>query len=200
MTRIRSVALAAAVVLTGGCNSIEEPSALGPVMSADRRDGDWIIVPFRGHIEGRLTVVLPFEPGSLDACNANFSGDPAHPGPSLSGFDDARGTFAIIGRIHLQSTFCLDPDSPFSEGTGVLTAMNGEQMFIGFENIAGVAGRDGVIPITGTQWITGGTGRFEGASGNQECRFFVDAPSLEIHGGCEGSIRMKPGRGARRAS
>ncbi len=196
MIRPCTIAMLAIVVMAPGCGPMDATSPLDVAQSLDRETAaEWVSRPFHGHFEGQLTFTPPFQEGSLDACNANFSGDPVHPGPSVSAFDEAVGVFSVIGRFRLQSTFCFDPDSPDSEGTGVMIAMNGDQIAIGFANTAGVPGEDGLVPVNGSQWITGGTGRFAGASGNQVCRLFVNALTLRIRGHCEGRIRFNPSRG-----
>jgi len=184
------------LLIAPACANSDAASPLEVAHSLDRQPvRAWTDRPFHGHFEGQLTFVPPFSEGSLDSCNANFSGDPAHPGPAVSAFDDAGGVFSIIGRIHLQSMFCFDPDSPDSEGTGSLAGMNGETIFIGFANSAGVPGADGWVPVSGTQWITGGTGRFVGASGRQVCSLLVHALTFTIRGHCQGRIRFDPSRG-----
>jgi hypothetical protein len=189
-------AIISIVVVAPGCGPMDSESPLEVAPSFEREPAaEWGSRPFHGRFEGQLTFIPPFQEGSLDACNANFSGDPVHPGRSVSAFDEAVGMFAVIGRFRLQSTFCFDPDSPDSEGTGVMIATNGEQIAIGFANTAGVPGEDGIVPVNGSQWITGGTGRFAGASGRQVCRLFVNALTLRIHGHCEGRIRSDPSRG-----
>jgi hypothetical protein len=192
MLRVRKVAAVWALLVSMSCEPAGESSPLELASSFHHAPNAAVPRPFHGHIEGQLSFVPPFQPGSLDLCNANFSGDPAHPGASVSGFDEAQGEFSVIGRIRLQSAFCFDPDSPDSQGTGVLAAMNGDEVFIGFTNTAGAPTADGFIPINGSQWVTGGTGRFAGASGDQLCRFFVDAATLRIHGSCRGVIRLDP--------
>lgn len=201
MIRLRSLAIVSVLLVAPGCEPTVGTSPLEVAPAFGHEPGAaWANRPFHGRFEGQLTFVPPFEAGSLDACNAHFSGDPVHPGPSVSVFDEALGVFSMIGRIHLQSAFCFDPDSPDSEGTGVLTAMNGEQIFIGFANTADVPGEDGVVPVHGTQWITGGTGRFTGASGLQICQLFVNALTLQIRGHCMGEIRLKPSLGSAAAA
>ncbi|MCI0432733.1 MAG: hypothetical protein L0271_03665 [Gemmatimonadetes bacterium] len=194
MIRIRHL-VASGLLVTVSCEPASGPLPLEPASSFDHAPDRTMGQLFIGHIEGQLTFVPPFQPGSLETCNANFSGDPAHPGPSVSGFDEARGAFSVIGRVRLQSEFCFDPDSPVSQGTGVLTALNGDIISIGFRNTAGAPTPDGMIPVDGSQWITGGTGRFTGASGDQVCRFSVNATTLQIRGSCRGAIRLHPSGG-----
>ncbi|MGH7713309.1 MAG: hypothetical protein ACREOG_18620 [Gemmatimonadaceae bacterium] len=148
--------------------------------------------PFHGRIAGTLTAVPPFAPGSSDVCNRNFSGDPAAPGPSISLFDRATGTFAHLGKVALEALSCLDPASPTSSGQGTITAPNGDRLYIAFQNTSQPDPADpSRLFASGPQWVTGGTGRFESASGTQWCTFVIVllSPSTgRIEGSCEGFL------------
>lgn len=148
--------------------------------------------PFRGWITGELMAIPPYAPGSSDVCNANFSGDPTAPGPSISLFDVAYGHFMHMGRVELHAVSCVDPASPVSTGTGTISAANGDLLFITFEN---TSHPDPVDPsrllVSGVQSVNGGTGRFQDATGEQLCTFTVAllSPSTAvIKGRCEGSV------------
>ncbi|HSJ65834.1 MAG TPA: hypothetical protein VK922_18275 [Gemmatimonadaceae bacterium] len=148
--------------------------------------------PFHGRFAGQLTTVPPFAPGSHEECNANFSGDPAAPGPSISLFDEATGQFSHLGRVRLEAVSCLDPALPTSAGTGIITAANGDELFIAFENeVVPDPSDPSRLLASGTQWVTGGSGRFAGAYGTQFCEFVIvpTSPSTaEIEGACEGQL------------
>jgi hypothetical protein len=80
-----------------------------------------------------------------------------------------------------------------SSGRGFIQGPDGDRLTISFENIAQPPGTDPpVVEVEGTQWITGGTGRFAGASGTQSCSFRLrfDTPpvSAAIDGECQGTI------------
>jgi hypothetical protein len=148
--------------------------------------------PFSGRFVGELTAVSPFAPGSSETCNQNFSGDPAAPGPSVSLFDEAKGNVTHLGSVSLSALSCVDPLSPTSAGTGTITVANGDQLFIAFEN---TSQPDPTNPARllaeGPQWVTGGTGRFENASGRQRCSFVIvllTASTGKIEGRCDGHL------------
>jgi hypothetical protein len=152
--------------------------------------------PFHGSIRGDLVAVDPFAPRSSAACNANFSGDPAAPGASVSLFDSADGNFSHMGRSRLEAVSCIDPLSPFSSGTGVIQAASSDELFIAFSNV-GIprAANPAVIDVEGTQWVTGGTGRFMGATGVQTCAFTIRLTSPAtgtIDGSCTGTLMYSP--------
>lgn len=54
-----------------------------------------------------------------------------------------------------------------NEGTGVVVAANGDELYLAFENTgcADLSGTGVAGSLVGSQTITGGTGRFDGASG-----------------------------------
>jgi hypothetical protein len=147
---------------------------------------------FGGTLLGKLVAISPFAPESDPACNANFSGDPAAPGPSVSLFDHGTVDFSHVGRGRIVAVSCIDPLSPFSEGRGTITARNGDQLHIAFANFGLPSPTDpSLIEVEGTQWITGGTGRFAGASGTQACTFTIQLTSPtrgEISGSCDGTL------------
>lgn len=149
-------------------------------------------LPFSGRIVGALTAIPPFAPGSSPQCNQNFTGDPTAPGPSISLFDQATGNFSHLGRVALDALSCLDPASPSSGGQGTITAANGDLLFIAFENASQPDPADPTrLSVSGSQWVTGGTGRFQGASGTQWCTFVIVllSPSTgNIEGGCDGYL------------
>jgi hypothetical protein len=174
---------------TVGCADVAAPRAaehgFAPAFATIER-------PFHGRIEGTLNIVLPFEPGSAPLCNANFSGDPAAPGPALTLIDEATGVFLHLGRVALRAVSCVDPASPYSSGTGTITAANGDQLFIRFENTSVPDPADPArLLAAGPQWVTGGTGRFEHASGAQSCTFTIvllSPASAIIRGSCAGTV------------
>ena len=51
-------------------------------------------------------------------------------------------------------------------GTAVFTAANGDRLFTAFGGIATFPNQNGIVTFNGTDTVTGGTGRFAGASGS----------------------------------
>ena len=102
MKRFGSRMIAAGCALaTIGCTETAAPHALAPAF------GTTVERPFSGRIQGTLTAVLPFEPGSAPVCNANFSGDPLAPGPAITLIDEATGVFVHLGRVALSAVSCI---------------------------------------------------------------------------------------------
>jgi hypothetical protein len=150
--------------------------------------------PFDGTFDGELTFFAPFSPGSSPTCNANFSGDPSAPGAVVTVVDSANGRFSGMGVVTLESTTCVDPNSPYSQGHGVIIASNGDRVFIDFDNLAAPdPDNPGGLILTGGQWVTGGTGRFEGATGTQTCSItlsFTSPTTGVVQGTCTGTIQV----------
>jgi len=152
-------------------------------------------LPFGGYLDGQITIHPPFSPGSSPECNANFTGDPSAPGHSVTVSDVGVGVFDFIGGLRFESLTCLDPNSASNPGTGVLIGANGERIFIAFDNDVQPDPNDPTqVTASGPQWITGGTGRFEGATGSQECHFrgtFTSPTTAVVHGTCIGTIEIR---------
>lgn len=156
--------------------------------------GDSQTLPFGGYLDGDITIFPPFTPGSSADCNANYTGDPSAPGHSVTVIDVGQGVFNYIGAMTFESHTCTDPTSDSNPGTGVLIGANGERIFIEFDNdVQSDPDDPASVTATGLQWVTGGTGRFEGATGIQECHFtgtFTSPTTAVVHGTCIGTIEF----------
>jgi hypothetical protein len=106
--------------------------------------------------EAKAGSELPFR-GTLQATETIASAN--DPMNHLMG----SGSATHLGRFTLRADFTVDPATATAVGTAVWTAANGDQIF------ATVTGRAVVTfpnaAIVETHTITGGTGRFAGASG-----------------------------------
>jgi hypothetical protein len=101
-------------------------------------------VPFKGSAEGGIVSASPDPAGLLVMVIAD--GDATH-----------------LGRFSREEVLLLDPGTGTIAGTIVFTAANGDQL-------SGVAAGQFTSPTTvaGTYAFTGGTGRFENATGAAE--------------------------------
>jgi hypothetical protein len=79
---------------------------------------------------------------------------------------EAQGQATHLGRFTATAVADIDVVTGDAHGTWTLTAANGDTLFVEFEASAGSGSTDGVGNFT----ITGGTGRFDGASGFYEQR------------------------------
>ena len=104
----------------------------------------------------------------------------------------ASGQATHLGRSSQTLVATLTPGpGPFCQttvGTGVLTAANGDQIFVSASGTACVNPSTGVIHIAGTQTITGGTGRFQNASGTLTVSGTADSTTLQLSYTLDGSI------------
>lgn len=85
---------------------------------------------------------------------------------------EAQGQATHLGRFTATAVADIDLTNGDAHGSWTLTAANGDLLFLDFEASAGSDATHGVAAFT----ITGGTGRFEGASGFYEQRITFDVP------------------------
>jgi hypothetical protein len=111
-------------------------------------------VPFKGYADDRITSLEPTPDGGIHLTNA------------------ATGQATQLGRFTRVGSGDSHPDGT-SEFTIVWTAANGDQLVSDVEVASFSA-----TTITGTYTFTGGTGRFENASGEAD---FVGVTSDGIH-------------------
>ena len=80
---------------------------------------------------------------------------------------DERCELQHLGRTigSVEETATLTQNGPLITNTATYTAANGDQLFVAFSG-TGTFPVDGVISFSGTETVTGGTGRFDGATGS----------------------------------
>jgi hypothetical protein len=115
--------------------------SLAPGVSA----GDQI--PFKGKLSG-TAVITPLNP------------------PIVSVTIDATGTATHIGRFTLQAPHVVNQSTLVAVGTYLITAANGDTITADLAGTAVMVEPPNVIAITETATVTGGTGRFAGATGS----------------------------------
>ena len=132
-----------------------------PVAAADE-------VTFRGRLAGSVTVT-PLDP------------------PFASVLIEATGNATQLGSFSLEIPHLVNQAIREGEGSYIFTAANGDTLTADFTGQATIVA-PGVISTSETAVITGGTGRFEGATGSfvAERTFFV--ASGQTIGSFEGSI------------
>jgi hypothetical protein len=130
-------------------------------------------VPFKGRLEGTATIT----PGS----------------PFLSVSIEGTGNATHLGRFTVEIPHLVNPMNRTSIGTYEFTAANGDTLTAGFTGQATLTA-PGVLSVVETATITGGTGRFAGASGSFTVeRLFNQVTGLTT-GSFEGTI-PSPGAG-----
>jgi hypothetical protein len=115
-------------------------SLAGPVGAGDQ-------IPFRGTLAGTATIT-PLDP------------------PMVAVQIDATGTATYLGRFALQAPHVVNQATLTAVGTYLITAANGDTITADLAGTATMVEPPNVISITETATVTGGTGRFEGATGS----------------------------------
>jgi len=100
----------------------------------------------------------------------------------------AAGNVAQLGRAAITSTHLVDRVARTAVGTYEFTAANGDTVRADFVGRAMPSGTPGVLAIVENATITGGTGRFEGATGSFTVERLYDQVAGTTVGTIEGSI------------
>jgi hypothetical protein len=125
-------------------------------------------VPFKGSVAGDVTV----------------TGAP----PKLSALVEGAGTATQLGRYTVDIPHTVDVRYRTACGTYEFTAANGDKLYARFKGIAKVTETPGVLYIEETATITGGTGRFDGATGSFSVERWYDTIAGTTMGSFEGTI------------
>jgi hypothetical protein len=146
-----------------------DANATGAGLSKDQE------VPFKGRLEGAATIT-PLTP------------------PFLSVSLESTGNATHLGRFTVEIPHVVNTTNRTSTGTYEFTAANGDTLTAGFTGQASLTATPGVLSIVETATITGGTGRFAGATGSFTVeRLFNQVTGLTT-GSFEGTI-SSPGAG-----
>ena len=165
-TLIKLLFLVAIISLVAACNKSESLVNYGDAGLKSAQPVT-VTVPFEAHMLG-TPILIDFENSECAQ-----QGNPVHV------IAEAAGTATHMGIVHITFDFCAggqDPDitvphMTVGPGSYVLTAANGDELFLHTEGGAVIFGRTEEHPeYVIDYWrypytITGGTGRFEGASG-----------------------------------
>ena len=134
----------------------------GPAAAGDQ-------VPFKGSLEGDVAVT-PLTP------------------PYLRVDVDATGNATHLGQFTLAIPHIVNAANGTAIGSYEFTAANGDTVFAEFTGIATPTSVPGVLYIEETATITGGTGRFAGATGSFLSERWFDTVNLTTSGSFEGTI------------
>jgi hypothetical protein len=96
----------------------------------------------------------------------NFQGGPSGPGTydfTVNGI----GVLSSVGNstIQVQKTLDITGKVPIYSGTFTITALNGDTLTGAYQGVGTAIDSGGFSPFSGVLTVTGGTGRFQGASG-----------------------------------
>jgi hypothetical protein len=126
-------------------------------------------VPFKGSLGGSVTVT-PLAP------------------PSLQVDVEATGKATHLGQFTLDIPHLVDVRFGTAIGTYEFTATNGDKVYATFNGVATPTATPGVLYIEETAIITGGTGRFAGATGSFTSERLYDRIAGTTVGSFEGTI------------
>ena len=127
-------------------------------------------VPFKGSLEGDVTEMFDPTTGLVDVDI------------------DAAGAATQLGRFTLDIPHVVNPATRTAVGTYQFTAANGDTLTASFTGLATPTATPGVLYIEETATITGGTGRFAGATGSFISERLFDTIAGTTTGSFEGTI------------
>jgi hypothetical protein len=130
-------------------------------------------LPFKGTLEGSFTFVPDPPPSTFASVDFALTGNATH-----------LGRFTVTGphRVNLAATPAT------AVGTFEFTAANGDTLRASFTGLGTPTATPGIASIVETATITGGTGRFAGATGSFIVERIVDLINLQTTGSFEGTI------------
>lgn len=170
------------VVLCVGCGQSGPPtsptSSAAITSTSSDAPGGSIAIPFKGRLEGEGDPPV-FEPP---------------PSPFFSAHLVASGNATLLGRFTLDFSHRVNLNTLVGIGDAALTAANGDALLTHVEGQAMPAGSPTAFTVVETHTVTGGTGRFEGASGSFVVTRAVDFANPFTSGSIEGSIFAPSGK------
>ena len=166
---VRAGTLAAALAVAA-CSSDGSRDALAP--TAPTASVASIASPFRGTLEGKTTSFTPL-------------------GPTTALFgSEGTGTATHLGRYTVAIALTLDLATLTGIEQSTLTAANGDILYT-TATARGTPTGDGVtVNVVETATITGGTGRFAGATGDYILKCLVNQATGVSTGTFEGTITL----------
>jgi hypothetical protein len=124
--------------------------------------------PFKGSFEGTVTRSLP--------------------PPPISVLVEGAGTGTQLGHFTVAIPHLVTP--PNGSGFYHFVAANGDTLTAEFKGVSAPTATPGVLYIEETATITGGTGRFAGATGSFTCERWYDMIAGTTTGSFEGTITL----------
>jgi hypothetical protein len=138
-----------------------------------------------------LSFVAPVAAGDEVPLKGNLQGDVVHTAvsPTVDSVTiTAAGNVAQLGRATITSTHLVDRVARMAVGTYEFTAANGDTVRAEFTGRATPTATPGVLAIVENATITGGTGRFAGATGSFTIERLYDQVAGVTAGTIEGTI------------
>jgi hypothetical protein len=138
-----------------------------------------------------LSLARPAAAGNEVPLKGDMQGDVVHTAVSPtvdSVVISAVGNVAHLGTAAITSTHLVDRVARTAVGTYEFTAANGDTLRADFVGHATPTATPGILAIVEEATITGGTGRFEGATGSFTIERLYDTVAGETIGTIEGSV------------
>ena len=159
-------------LLAAGCGEPLSPvapsaEALGSAAATAWSHNGTLEIPFKGKLEGSVTVT-PLQP------------------PTANVQIEATGNATHLGRFSLVVPHEVNFATRTGTGTYTFTAANGDQLFASFTGQALTF--PPMVSVVENATITGGTGRFAGATGSFIARRLFDQAAGWTTGTVEGTI------------
>jgi hypothetical protein len=129
-------------------------------------------VPFKGRLDGIVTVT-PLTP------------------PFVSVLVEAAGNATHLGQFSLAIPHVVNRATRTAVGSYEFTAANGDTLFADFTGQSAPTATPGVLSIVEIATITGGTGRFAGATGGFISERLFDSIAGTTIGSFEGTISSR---------
>lgn len=108
--------------------------------------------------------------------------------PTLIVSGNGWGQATHLGRYAVTYEAEVNLDNFFGVGSAELVAANGDSLFTDLEGQGTVPTENGISLIVETHTITGGTGRFSGATGRFTLRRVINVLTGDTQGSFEGNI------------
>ena len=140
--------------------------ALAGPAAAERQEK---LVPFRGRFEGAATVA----PRTPPFVFVNIEGE---------------GNATHLGNFEVSIPHVTNRSNGTAVGTYLFTAANGDTLTADFTSQVTPTDVPGVVNVAVTASITGGTGRFEGATGSFDAERVVDMAHGTVTESFDGTI------------
>jgi hypothetical protein len=172
MSRFLASVVAAAALLAAACSQSTSPTtptslSTGAGATLFNSASDSHGVPFKGRLDGTV-VVTPVDP------------------PFFNVVITATGVATHLGQVSLAVPHLVNFDTAVGEGDFTFTAANGDTLTAHFVGTADTSAP--VFAIVEHATITGGTGRFTGASGSFTVRRSYDPAAQTTTGTIEGTL------------
>jgi hypothetical protein len=142
-----------------------------------------------------MVLAGPAAAGEQVPFKGSFEGDVTHtPAPPFdSVLVEATGNASHLGRFTVNIPHLVNLATRSAAGTYEFTAANGDKVFADFVGHSTPTDVPNVIAIVETVTITGGTGRFAGATGSFTTERLFDRAALTTVGSFTGTISVGNG-------